>query len=428
MNLTIVGTGYVGLVTAVCMAEKGHNVICYDTDNTKIEKLQQGIPSFHENGLRDLMNKNKERIVYTSNFKKAYHNAEVIFVGVGTPEKKDGSANLLYVYEVVDQIANAVKNDCVVVIKSTVPIGTNEKIEKKLNDTKTSTKVKFCVVSNPEFLSQGSAIKDTLYASRIVIGAENKWGIEIMEKVYKDFSSPLIITDRRSAEMIKYASNNYLALKISYINEIANLCEDIGANIEDVVKGMGYDSRIGNKFLQPGIGYGGSCFPKDTKALYWLSNFHDHEIKTIKAAIEVNEQQKLKLIRKSRKYYPNFEDLTIAVLGFTFKPGTDDLREAPALANIPIFLGDGAIVKVWDPVGIPNLKKIYRKELMYCDSIDETIKNADICFIFTEWTEIKEYDTKKFNLLMKKAIIMDGRNCIENQENIIYEGIGIKGE
>lgn len=427
MKVVVVGTGYVGLVTALCMAEKGHEVICVDTDETKINTLKKGVSPIYEQDLEKLMHSNVGRITYTTDYQSAYKNAEIIFISVGTPEKKDGSANLTYVYGVAKQIAESVERDCVVVAKSTVPIGTNDKVEKILNDNKKHD-VRLDMASNPEFLAQGTAVRDTLHASRIVIGVENKETEKVMREVYKDYDAPVLMTDRRSAEMIKYASNAFLALKISYINEIANLCEIIGANVQDVAKGMGFDERIGNKFLNAGIGYGGSCFPKDTKALHWLANKNDYEIKTIKAAIEVNEQQKLKLIKKARKYYDSFEGLTVAVLGLTFKPGTDDLREAPSLVNIPIMLDDGAKVKAWDPVGVENFKKLY-PEIEYCCSIDETITDADICFIFTEWPEIKNYDVAKFGQLMKKAIVLDGRNCLRtgtnNLENGVFEKIGV---
>lgn len=264
MNITITGTGYVGLVTAVCLAEKGHQVTCVDTDQNKIKKMEQGISPIYEKDLELLMQKNQARLVYTTDYQSAYQDAEVIFIGVGTPEKKDGSANLSYIYAVVEQIAENTQNDCVVVVKSTVPIGTNDKVEKMLNVQK-KQKIQMDVVSNPEFLAQGSAVYDTLHASRIVIGAENEHAKDIMLEVYKNFDAPILCTDRRSAEMIKYASNDFLALKISYINEIANLCEEIGANIEDVAKGMGYDPRIGNRFLNAGIGYGDPVFRKTQK-------------------------------------------------------------------------------------------------------------------------------------------------------------------
>ncbi|HZK54063.1 MAG TPA: UDP-glucose/GDP-mannose dehydrogenase family protein [Desulfosporosinus sp.] len=417
MKIAVAGAGYVGLVTAVCMAEKGHHVSCVDIDENKINTLQNGISPIYEPDLEELMSSNAERLTYTIDYQSAYKDAEIIFIGVGTPEKKDGSANLTYVYAVAKQIAEYIQNDCVVVVKSTVPIGTNEKVVKILKDSKAHD-VKIDVASNPEFLAQGTAVKDTLHASRIVIGVENQKAEKVMREVYKNYDAPVLVTDRKSAEMIKYASNDFLALKISYINEIANLCEIVGANVEDVAKGMGYDKRIGNKFLNAGIGYGGSCFPKDTKALHWLGNMNDYELKTVKAAIEVNELQKLKLIKKARKYYDSFDGLTVAVLGLTFKPGTDDLRDAPSLVNIPILLDDGAKVKVFDPVGVENFKKVMERSGMdgsdrieYYSSIDDTIKDADICFIFTEWEEIKSYNVSKFRELMKNAIVLDGRNC-----------------
>src|SRR5665648_58248 len=417
MKIAVAGAGYVGLVTAVCMAEKGHHVSCVDIDENKINTLQNGISPIYEPDLEELMSSNAERLTYTIDYQSAYKDAEIIFIGVGTPEKKDGSANLTYVYAVAKQIAEYIQNDCVVVVKSTVPIGSNEKVVKILKDSKAHD-VKIDVASNPEFLAQGTAVKDTLHASRIVIGVENQKAEKVMREVYKNYDAPVLVTDRKSAEMIKYASNDFLALKISYINEIANLCEIVGANVEDVAKGMGYDKRIGNKFLNAGIGYGGSCFPKDTKALHWLGNMNDYELKTVKAAIEVNELQKLKLIKKARKYYDSFDGLTVAVLGLTFKPGTDDLRDAPSLVNIPILLDDGAKVKVFDPVGVENFKKVMERSGMdgsdrieYYSSIDDTIKDADICFIFTEWEEIKSYNVSKFRELMKNAIVLDGRNC-----------------
>ena len=427
MKIAVAGTGYVGLVTGVCLAEHGHSVTCVDVDEAKVEQMRASHCPIYESGLEELMLKNKDRLTYTTDYRSAYEDADVIFIGVGTPEKSDGSANLQYIYQVAGQIADSVTKDCVVVIKSTVPIGTNDKVESWMNCHKAKD-VTISVASNPEFLAQGTAVHDTLHASRIVIGAETEHARQVLQEVYKDFDAPILTTNRRSAEMIKYASNDFLALKISYINEIANLCEIVGANIEDVSKGMGYDSRIGNRFLNAGIGYGGSCFPKDTKALSWLASFNDYELKTIKAAIEVNEQQKLKLIKKSRKYYEDLNGLTAAVLGLTFKPGTDDLREAPSLVNILLLLEDGAKVKAWDPVGIPNFKKRCKEPVCYCPTIQEALKDADICFIFTEWKEVKELDIRQFKELMKNPIVMDGRNCFRPEEmkeaGITYESIG----
>ena len=270
MKIAVAGTGYVGLVSAVCLAEVGHKITCVDVDEEKIKMMKKGKSPIYEKDLEELMQKNKNNIIYTTDFQKAYKNAEVIFIGVGTPEQEDGTANLTYVRIVAKQIAECLENDCVVVVKSTVPIGTNDEVEEYIKNN-LRNKVNVYVVSNPEFLAQGTAVRDTLYASRIVIGTEQEEAKKIMEKVYLPFNLPMLFTNRRSAEMIKYASNDFLALKISYVNDIANLCELVGANIEDVTKGMSYDSRIGDKFLKSGIGYGGSCFPKDTKALYYLA-------------------------------------------------------------------------------------------------------------------------------------------------------------
>ena len=416
MKIAIAGTGYVGLVTAVCLAHHGHDVTCVDVDENKIKLMQSGQSPIYELNLEELMQQNRERLRYTADYQSAYKDAEVIFIGVGTPEKKDGSANLNYVYSVARQIAHSVERDCIVVVKSTVPIGTNDKIEALLQKEKIHD-VQIEVASNPEFLAQGTAVRDTLRASRIVLGVESEHAESVLRQVYGGFEAPILVTNRRSAEMIKYASNDFLALKISYVNEIANLCEIVGADIQDVTQGMGLDPRIGNRFLNAGIGYGGSCFPKDTKALHWLANFHDYEIKTIKAAIEVNEQQKLKLFKRSRKYYESLNGLTVAVLGLTFKPGTDDLREAPSLVNVPLMLDDGAIIHAWDPVGVENFQKAMEKyneydlnQIVYYDTPQAAVKDADICFIFTEWPEVKAMQPEEF-LQMKRPVVLDGRNC-----------------
>lgn len=416
MKIAIAGTGYVGLVTAVCLAHHGHDVTCVDVDENKIKLMQSGQSPIYELDLEELMQQNRERLCYTADYQSAYKDAEVIFIGVGTPEKKDGSANLNYVYSVARQIAHSVERDCIVVVKSTVPIGTNDKIEALLQKEKIHD-VQIEVASNPEFLAQGTAVRDTLHASRIVLGVKSEHAENVLRQVYGGFEAPILVTNRRSAEMIKYASNDFLALKISYVNEIANLCEIVGADIQDVTQGMGLDPRIGNRFLNAGIGYGGSCFPKDTKALHWLANFHDYEIKTIKAAIEVNEQQKLKLFKRSRKYYESLNGLTVAVLGLTFKPGTDDLREAPSLVNVPLMLDDGAIIHAWDPVGVENFQKAMEKyneydlnHIVYYDTPQAALKDADICFIFTEWPEVRAIQPEEF-LQMKKPVVLDGRNC-----------------
>lgn len=434
MKITVAGTGYVGLVTAVSLAHIGNNVTCVDIEKEKIEKLKNGISPIYEEHLEELMKKNNERLNYTTDYKEAYKNADIIFIGVGTPEKSDGSANLTYLYNVLDNIKEEAIKDTIVVIKSTVPIGTNDVVEKYLNEN--DKNITFRIVSNPEFLAQGTAVYDTLYASRIIVGVEDEISKEIMTKLYtpltkEPYNVPLVIMDRRSAEMVKYASNDFLALKISYINEIANFCEKIGANINDVTKGMSYDKRIGNKFLNPGIGYGGSCFPKDTKALYHLSKEYDCEIKTLKASIEINKNQKMVLIKKILEEFENIDGKTISILGLTFKPKTDDLREAPSIDNIKYLLEKNVKIKAYDPIGINNFKKVFTSDkISFYDNIDDAVKESDITLIMTEWDEIKNYQVDNYIKLMNKPYIFDGRNCysIEDMQKkkLYYNSIGRK--
>ncbi len=427
MNITVAGTGYVGLVTGACLAEHGHNVTCTDVDQAKIDLLNSGASPIFEAGLDDLLKKNSARLRFTTHAAEAYREAEIIIIGVGTPEKKDGNANLTFLFAVAQEIARSATRDCVVIIKSTVPIGTNDRVEKFLSEH-CEKDIRIDVVSNPEFLAQGTAVRDTLSPSRIVIGAENAEACAKVKAMYETFDAPILTMNRRSAEMVKYASNDFLALKISYVNEIANVCEIVGANIDDVTHGMSFDVRIGNKFLNAGIGYGGSCFPKDTKALHWLANFYDYELKTIRAAIDVNENQKIRLIKLARKYFDTLAGKKVAVLGLTFKPGTDDLRDGPALANIPILLDDGAEIFAWDPIGEKNFRKLYPTEIHYCATIDEALSGAEICFVFTEWNEIKAVLPGKFKSQMKTPIVLDGRNCYDPQAmhdaGVEYESIG----
>ena len=426
-KVAVAGTGYVGLVAGVCFAEKGQNVICVDIDENKINKMKNGISPIYEQDLEELMQKNykERRLDYTTDYKKAYKDADFIFIGVGTPERKDGSANLDYVFNVAKQIAESIEKDCIVVVKSTVPIGTNDEVEQYIKEN-LKHNVNIEVASNPEFLAQGTAVRDTLHASRIVIGTESKCAEEKMLELYKNFNLPIVSTNRRSAEMIKYASNDFLALKISYMNDIANLCEVVGANVEDVTKGMSYDNRIGDKFLKAGCGYGGSCFPKDTKALHFLAQQGGYELKTVKAAIEVNKNQKLILLKKARNKFKTFKDINVAVLGLTFKPGTDDLREAPSLDNIAILLEEGAKIKAYDPIGEDNYKKIYPTEIEYVKTPQEALKQADICFIFTEWNQIKNVKPEEYAKLMKRPLVYDGRNLynLSDMKDIEYYSIG----
>lgn len=428
-KIVVAGTGYVGLVAGVCFAEKGHKVICVDVDNKKIQKMKDGICPIYEEGLEELMIKNyKEgKINYTTDYKSAYKDADAIFIGVGTPEQLDGSANLSYVANVSKQIAESVEKDCLVVIKSTVPVGTNDKIEQFIKENLVHD-VKVEVASNPEFLSQGNAVKDTLEAKRIVIGTESKQVEKILMEIYEPFNLPIVSVNRRSAEMIKYASNDFLALKISYMNDIANLCELVGANIEDVAKGMSYDSRIGNKFLNAGIGYGGSCFPKDGEALIHLAKQYGYNLRTVQATVDINKEQKTKLYEKACNRLITFNGLKVAVLGLTFKPGTDDLREAPSIDNINLLLKQGANIYAYDPIGMENFKKKYPTEINYVENPEAALDNADICFIFTEWDEIKKIKPETYKMIMKNPLVYDGRNIYDIQEmkdtGVEYYSIG----
>lgn len=430
MKIAVAGTGYVGLVAGVCFAEKGHNVVCVDVDENKVEMMKSGKSPIYEQDLEELMKKNyKEgRIDYTTDYKSAYKDADAIFIGVGTPEQPDGSANLSYVATVSRQIAESIEHDCLVVVKSTVPIGTNDKVEQFIKDSLPNKNIKVEVASNPEFLAQGTAVRDTLQAKRIVIGTESKEAEAKLMEIYKPFDLPIVSVNRRSAEMIKYASNDFLALKISYMNDIANLCELVGANIEDVAEGMKYDDRIGANFLRAGIGYGGSCFPKDTKALKYLAKQYGYTLKTVEAAVDVNTAQKTKLFKKASDRLITFNGLKVAVLGLTFKPGTDDLREAPSLDNVELLLKQGAKIYAYDPVGIDNFKKKYPDQIVYVSNAEDALKDANVCFIFTEWNEIKAIKPKIYKELMKTPLVYDGRNIYDlddmKKAGVEYYSIG----
>lgn len=414
MRIAVAGTGYVGLVAGVCFAEVGHSVVCVDVDEKKVELMKSGKSPIYEESLEELMQQNyvAGRLDYTTDYRNAYKNAEAIFIGVGTPECPDGSANLSYIATVARQIAENVEQDCLVVVKSTVPVGTNDKVEQFIKDFLIHD-VKIEVASNPEFLAQGTAVHDTLHAARIIIGTESKGAEQKLMEIYEPFHLPIVSVKRRSAEMIKYASNDFLALKISYMNDIANLCELVGADIQDVAKGMSYDDRIGNRFLNAGIGYGGSCFPKDTKALVHLAEEKGYELKTVRAAVEINKEQKILLFKKASQRLITFQGLKVAILGLTFKPGTDDLREAPSLENVPLLLEAGADIYAYDPVGMENFKKLYPNDIHYMSSAEEALCGANVCFLFTEWDEIRSIKPEQYKLLMQTPLVYDGRNIYD---------------
>ncbi|ACV64753.1 nucleotide sugar dehydrogenase [Desulfofarcimen acetoxidans DSM 771] len=431
-KISVAGTGYVGLVAGVCFAEVGHHVTCVDIDEQKINMLKQGISPIYETGLEELMQKNyvAGRLDFTTDYIHAYKDADAVFIGVGTPEQPDGSANLSYIATAARQIAETIEKDCLVVVKSTVPVGTNDKVEQFIKDFLVNN-VKVEVASNPEFLAQGTAVRDTLEAARIIIGTDSKWAEEMLMKIYEPFNLPIVSVSRRSAEMIKYAANDFLALKISYMNDIANLCELVGADIQDVARGMSFDERIGSKFLNAGIGYGGSCFPKDTKALDYLARQNGYEIRTVKAAITVNNDQKTVLYRKASNRLITFDGLKVAVLGLTFKPGTDDLREAPSLENVPLLLDRGAMIYAYDPVGSDNFRQKYPEseyKITYVKSPEEALSGANVCFIFTEWDEIKAVKPENYKNQMRTPLVYDGRNIygIEDMKDagVEYYSIG----
>ncbi|MDX8289013.1 UDP-glucose/GDP-mannose dehydrogenase family protein [Metabacillus indicus] len=436
-KIAVAGTGYVGLVAGVCFAEMGHKVICVDIDENKVNQMKSGVSPIYEAGLEELMRKNYNTgtLNYTTDYQAAYKEADAIFIGVGTPEQPDGSANLSYIATVARQIAESVEKDCLVVVKSTVPVGTNDKVEQFIQDFLVND-VHVEVASNPEFLAQGSAVRDTLHADRIVIGTESKWAEERLMKIYEPFKLPIVSVNRRSAEMIKYASNDFLALKISYMNDIANLCELVGADVQDVARGMSYDDRIGSKFLNAGIGFGGSCFPKDTKALDYIAEQNGYQLKTVKAAIDVNKDQKVLLYKKASKRLITFNGLKVAVLGLTFKPGTDDLREAASLENIPLLLEQGADVYAFDPVGANNFARLYpegknkKGSIKYVSNVEEALKDANVCFIFTEWGEVKALTPDTYKNLMRTPLVYDGRNIYDVNQmelaDVEYHSVGRK--
>ncbi|MCM1414497.1 MAG: UDP-glucose/GDP-mannose dehydrogenase family protein [bacterium] len=435
MKIAVAGTGYVGLVAGVCFAEKGHDVTCVDVDEAKVKRMEAGETPIYEEGLEELMRKNNAagRLHYTTDYAAAYRDKDAIFIGVGTPEQPDGSANLNYIATVSRQIAESVERDCLVVVKSTVPVGTNDKVEQFIHDfLKRDVKVE--VASNPEFLAQGSAVHDTLHAARIIIGTESKEAEALLKKIYEPFGLPIVSVNRRSAEMIKYASNDFLALKISYMNDIANLCELVGADIDAVAEGMSYDARIGANFLKAGIGYGGSCFPKDTKALKYLAAQNGYQLRTVEAAVDVNAAQKTRLYQKACKRMITFEGLKVAVLGLAFKAGTDDLREAPSLDNVKLLLENGAQITAYDPAAAENFQKVYpagkndRGVISYADAPETALQDADICFVFTEWKEIRELSPDTFKERMRIPLVYDGRNLYGIKEmkeaGVEYYSIG----
>ncbi len=432
MNIAVVGTGYVGLVTGTCFAETGNQVICVDNNLNKLESLKEGNIPIFEPGLDVLFNRNVEegRLKFTSDLKSAVEQSSVIFLALPTPPGEDGSADLSYILGVANDLSTMIDTYKIIVDKSTVPVGTAELVHGAI--AKNTSPDLFDVVSNPEFLREGLAVEDFMKPDRVVIGTSSDKARKYMDQLYRPFvrqGNPIFYMDERSAEITKYAANAYLATRISFMNEIANLCERVGANVDMVRMGIGSDSRIGKRFLFPGVGYGGSCFPKDVLALYHTAEQYKYDFRILKSVMAVNEKQKFVLFEKISTYFNyNLKGLKIAVWGLAFKPNTDDIREAPALYVIDSLLNAGAHISVFDPEAMDNVKKIYGDKLSYTDNAYAAAKDANALAIITEWSEFRNPDFERLASLMADKIIFDGRNVYELEQmaetGFHYESIG----
>ncbi len=431
MHVSIIGTGYVGLVSGTCFSEFGMNVTCVDKDKEKIDALKQGVVPIYEPGLEDMIKKNvrEGRLNFTTDMKSAVEKSLVIFIAVGTPRNGDGSANLSYVEEVAKDIGRYMNGYKVIVDKSTVPVGTGKWVEGILRGHQTKT-YSFDVVSNPEFLREGSAIEDFMRPNRVVIGTSSDQAQAIMKDLYRPLfliETPIVFTSVESAEMIKYASNAFLATKVSFINEIAALCEKVGADVHHVAKGMGLDFRIGSKFLHPGPGFGGSCFPKDTQALVQLAEKHSMDLKIVRSAIEVNEVQKRNMVGRIESAVGELKGKTIGILGLAFKPNTDDMREAPSLVIIDGLQRKGAKVKAFDPEAMKVAKKML-KDVEYGENAYDVAQGSDALVFITEWNQFRMLDMEKIKTLLRSPVVVDLRNIYDPQYmrrlGFTYAGVG----
>jgi UDPglucose 6-dehydrogenase len=431
MNIAVVGTGYVGLVTGTCFAETGNHVICVDIDANKVERMRNGEVPIFEPGLDLLFERNTKqgRLHFTTNLKEAIDKSQIVFLALPTPPGEDGSADLSYILGVAKQLSTIITEYKVIIDKSTVPVGTSEKVHAAIAANLDESL--FDVVSNPEFLREGVAVDDFMKPDRVVIGTNSEKARKLMKQLYEPFvrqGNPIYFMDERSAEMTKYAANSYLAMRISFMNEVANLCEKVGANVDSVRIGMGSDNRIGKRFLFPGVGYGGSCFPKDVQALAMTADQHDYDFKILKSVMEINTIQKTVLVKKMMKFYNNdVKGKTFALWGLAFKPNTDDIREAPALYIMDELLAAGAKIQVFDPEAMSNIKQIYGEKLSYFKDEYEVLTNADALVIVTEWALFRTPDFDKLEHLKSKAIF-DGRNLYDvnemNGRGFYYDSIG----
>jgi UDPglucose 6-dehydrogenase len=419
MKIAVVGTGYVGLVTGTCFAETGNDVTCVDIDVQKVEKLKNGIIPIYEPGLDILFDRNTKakRLKFTTNLEEGIKEAQIIFLALPTPPGEDGSADLKYILKVADDLGPLLEDYTVIIDKSTVPVGTAEKVHERIAR---NAKVEFDVVSNPEFLREGVAVEDFMKPDRVVIGTNSEKAQKVLSHLYNPLvrqGNPIIFMDERSAEMTKYAANAFLATKITFMNEIANLCEKVGANVDAVRMGIGSDSRIGKRFLFAGIGYGGSCFPKDVQALAKTSADYEYDFRILQSVMEVNQQQKTKLIPRIKEYFNGeLKGKTIAVWGLAFKPYTDDIREAPALENIKILLSEGVKIKAYDPEAAENVRKLMGDKIVLTDGPYSALENADALLVVTEWPLFRTPDFDVMSKLLKNKVIFDGRNLFDLQE------------
>ena len=433
MKITVLGTGYVGLVVGTCFSDLGNEVTCLDIDEEKIENLKKGKIPIYEPGLEEMVKRNKSegRLRFSTSLKEGIESGEVLFIAVGTPTKEDGGADLKYVKTVAADIGKFMNEYKIVVDKSTVPVGTADMVSKIIKENQKEN-IDFDVVSNPEFLKEGSAVKDFQNPDRVVIGVDSKRAEEKMKSLYKPLeraNRPIIVTDPRTAEVIKYASNSFLATKISFINEMANFCERVGADVTDVAKGMGLDGRIGPRFLHAGIGYGGSCFPKDVKALIKTGKENGYDFKIVTAAHKVNEKQKRMVLPKLNQMFESLEGKKIALLGLSFKPKTDDIRKAPSLVLVKQLQDENAKIKAFDPEAIDNMKRLdWVENVEFGKNPYDTVEGCDCLVILTEWDVFRELDKKRIKSLLKNPNVVDGRNIYDPEEmkelGFNYIGVG----
>ena len=433
MKLAIIGTGYVGLVTGVGFADFGWNVTCVDIDKKKIEELKKGKMPFYEQGLEPLVKKNlmENRLSFTYNVSESIKNSDVIFIAVGTPSKSDDSTDLTQVYDATKIIANSINSYKLVVIKSTVPIGTTRKIYKFIQEI-SRNKSFFDIAFNPEFLREGSAVHDFFHPDRVIVGAEKSNAFEMLKEIYRPLyliQTPFLFTNIETAELIKYAANSFLAMKVTFINEIADLCEKVGADVHDVSRALGLDGRIGPKFLHPGPGYGGSCFPKDTKSFAFTSRKCGSPLTLVETTIRANEEHKNRMVKKiERMLEGKLKSKIVGILGLAFKPETDDMRESPTITIIEKLLEKGAIIKAYDPRAMENAREIFGEKIEYCDNEYEVAKDSNILVIATEWNQFRALNLEKIKSLMKEPKIADLRNVLDSKMakdyGFIYEGVG----